>query len=183
MSGIQKVGVVGCGLMGRGIAQVCAAAGYDTVVREVNQELLDAGLGAVRKQLDRAVDKGKLESAVRDATMGRLSGTVSLEDLADCGLIIEAIVENIEAKKDLLGVLDRQSPEHDRRIPDKVRREVLRFDGYRCVKCGWCHEFWDPSDPRHLEIHHIKHHAKGGANTVDNLTTVCTVCHDAIHAS
>jgi 3-hydroxybutyryl-CoA dehydrogenase len=112
VSGIQKVGVVGCGLMGRGIAQVCAAAGYDTVVREVNQELLDAGLGAVRKQLDRAVDKGKLESAVRDATLGRLSGTVSLEDLADCDLIIEAIVENIEAKKDLLGVLDRQSPEH-----------------------------------------------------------------------
>jgi hypothetical protein len=112
VSGIQKVGVVGCGLMGRGIAQVCAAAGYETIVREVNRELLETGLGAIGKQLDRAVEKGKLEAEVRDATLGRLSGTVSLEDLADCDLIIEAIVENIEAKKDLLGVLDRQSPEH-----------------------------------------------------------------------
>ncbi len=112
MSGIQKVGVVGCGLMGRGIAQVCAAAGYETVVREVNQDLLDTGLGAIRKQLDRAVEKGKLETEVRDATLGRLSGTLSLEDLADCDLIVEAIVENIDAKKDLLGVLDRQSPDH-----------------------------------------------------------------------
>ncbi len=86
--------------------------GYVTVVREVNDELLDRESGAIAKQLDRAVDKGKLEAGVRDATMGRFTGTVSLEDLADCDLIIEAIVENIEAKKDLLGVLDRQSPAH-----------------------------------------------------------------------
>jgi 3-hydroxybutyryl-CoA dehydrogenase len=98
--------------MGRGIAQVCAAAGYDTVVREVNQELLEAGLGAIQKQLDRAVEKGKLDADARDATLDKLSGSVSLEDLADCDLIIEAIVENIESKKDLLGVLDRQSPAH-----------------------------------------------------------------------
>ena len=112
MSEIQKVGVVGCGLMGRGIAQVSAAAGYETVVREVNETLLDKGLGAIRAQLDRAVEKGKLESEARDATLGRLTGTVSLDDLADCDLVIEAIVENIEAKKDLLGALDRQNPDH-----------------------------------------------------------------------
>ena len=112
MSEIQKVGVVGCGLMGRGIAQVCAAAGYETVVREVNDALLEKGLGAVRGQLDRAVEKGKLEPEVKDATLSRLSGTVSLDDLADCDLVIEAIVENIDAKKDLLGALDRQNPEH-----------------------------------------------------------------------
>ena len=108
MSDIQKVGVVGCGLMGRGIAQVSAAAGYETVVREVNDELLEAGLGAISKQLDRAVKKGKLESDDRDATLARLSGTVSLEDLAACDIVVEAIVEDIEVKKDLFGVLDRQ---------------------------------------------------------------------------
>jgi 3-hydroxybutyryl-CoA dehydrogenase len=109
---ISKVGVVGCGLMGRGIAQVCAAAGYDTVVREVSQELLDRGLGAVRKGLDRAVEKGKLEAAERDATLERLTGTVELADLHDCDIVIEAIVENIEAKKDLFGALDSDAPEH-----------------------------------------------------------------------
>lgn len=110
MSDIQTVGVIGCGLMGRGIAQVSAAAGYETIVREVSDELLQAGLTAIRKQLDRAVEKGKLEATDRDATLGRLRGTVSLEDLADCDLIIEAIVEDIEVKKDLFGALDRQCP-------------------------------------------------------------------------
>jgi len=112
VSEIQKVGVVGGGLMGRGIAQVCAAAGYETVVREVNEELLGKCLEAIGRQLDRAVEKGKLDADVRDSTLGRLSGTVSLEDLADCDLVIEAIVENIDAKKDLFGALDRQNPEH-----------------------------------------------------------------------
>jgi 3-hydroxybutyryl-CoA dehydrogenase len=98
--------------MGRGIAQVCAAAGYETVVREVNEELLGRGLDAVRGGLDKAVEKGKLEAEARDVTLERLTGTVALEDLAGCDLIIEAIVEDIDAKKDLFGVLDRQSPEH-----------------------------------------------------------------------
>jgi 3-hydroxybutyryl-CoA dehydrogenase len=111
VSDIKKVGVIGCGLMGRGIAQVSASSGYETVVREVNDQLLQAGLGAIGRQLDRAVGKGKLEAADRDATFGRLSGTVSLEDLADCDIIIEAIVEDIEIKKDLFGVLDRQCPD------------------------------------------------------------------------
>jgi len=76
---------------------------------------------------------------------------------------------------------DRQSPEHDRSIPDDVRREVLRRDGYKCRMCGWSHEEWNPSDPRHLELHHIEHHAKGGANVGENLKTLCTVCHDKLH--
>jgi hypothetical protein len=78
---------------------------------------------------------------------------------------------------------DRQSPEHDRNIADDIRREVLRRDGYKCQECNWSHEEWNPSDPRHLEIHHIKHHAKGGANVKENLKTLCTVCHDKIHRS
>lgn len=76
---------------------------------------------------------------------------------------------------------DRQSPEHDRHIPDDVRREVLRRDGYKCRKCKWSHEEWNPSDPRHLELHHDEHHARGGDNTEGNLTTLCTVCHDKLH--
>jgi len=76
---------------------------------------------------------------------------------------------------------DRQSPDHDRRIPDDVRREVLRRDQYRCQLCGWSHKEWNPSDPRHLELHHIKPHMKGGANTEENLKTLCTVCHDKVH--
>ena len=76
---------------------------------------------------------------------------------------------------------DRQSPEHDRSIPDDVRREVLRRDGYRCKACGWSHDEWNPSDPRHLELHHIEHHVKGGENIEGNLKTLCTVCHDKVH--
>lgn len=76
---------------------------------------------------------------------------------------------------------DRQSPEHDRRIPDPVKRDVLRRDNYKCTVCQWSHDEWNRSDPRHLELHHKKHHAQGGDNTEDNLMTVCTVCHDGIH--
>ena len=76
---------------------------------------------------------------------------------------------------------DRQSPEHDRRIPDPIKRTVLRRDGYTCTLCKWSHNEWNRSDPRHLELHHKKHHAKGGGNTESNLITVCTVCHDDVH--
>lgn len=77
--------------------------------------------------------------------------------------------------------LDRQSPAHDRAIPDSVRREVLRRDNYRCRECGWHHKLWNPSDPRHLELHHVTHHAKGGENVAGNLKTLCNICHDEIH--
>jgi hypothetical protein len=76
---------------------------------------------------------------------------------------------------------DRQSPEHDRHIADDIRREVLRRGGYKCQECNWSHDEWNPSDPRHLEIHHIKHHVKGGANIKENLRSLCTICHDKSH--
>lgn len=76
---------------------------------------------------------------------------------------------------------DRQSPAHDRAIPDSVRRDILRRDNYRCGACGWHHELWNPSDPRHLELHHVTHHAKGGENVSGNLRTLCNICHDEIH--
>ena len=76
---------------------------------------------------------------------------------------------------------DRQSPPHDRTIPDPVRREVLRRDKYTCSKCKWNQDLWNPSDPRHLELHHVEHHVHGGKNDPDNLITLCTVCHDETH--
>ena len=105
MSEIQRVGVVGAGLMGSGIAQVSAQAGYETVVREVEQGFLDRGTGRIEKNLDRAVAKGKLEEAERDAIAGRLHPTLDLEDLAECDLVIEAIIENRDAKHELFGEL------------------------------------------------------------------------------
>ncbi|KAB2963025.1 MAG: 3-hydroxybutyryl-CoA dehydrogenase [Thermoanaerobaculia bacterium] len=95
---IRKVGVLGCGLMGSGIAEVAVKAGFDTVVREVNQELLDKGMGRIRGSLDKAVEKGKLAAADRDAALARLRGTTEFSDLADRDLIVEAIVENVEEK-------------------------------------------------------------------------------------
>ena len=110
MNEIEKIGVVGAGLMGSGIAQVCAAAGYATTVREVDQGPLDAGLAAVRKNLDRAVSKEKMTAEARDEALSRLTGTLDLDDLADSDLVIEAIIEDIGAKNDLFGVLDRACP-------------------------------------------------------------------------
>jgi 3-hydroxybutyryl-CoA dehydrogenase len=104
---IKKVGVLGCGLMGSGIAQVAAQAGYETVVREVEQKFLDKGLGGIQKMLGKAVEKGKLQQSDMDASLGRLKGTTSLEDLADCDIVIEAIIENAQLKKETYAQLDK----------------------------------------------------------------------------
>jgi len=105
---IQKVGVLGCGLMGAGIAEVCARSGYSTVVREVSESLLEKGMGRLHRSMDKAVEKGKLAAEERDAAGGRLSGTVDLADLADCDLVCEAIVENLDEKKKTFGALDQE---------------------------------------------------------------------------
>lgn len=78
--------------------------------------------------------------------------------------------------------LDRQAPTHDRTIPDSVRGKVLRRDEFRCQKCGWRIEEYNRADPRILELHHKKHHVKGGENTEENLVTLCNICHDQLHA-
>jgi 3-hydroxybutyryl-CoA dehydrogenase len=112
MAEIKRVGVLGCGLMGSGIAQVCAAAGYDTVVREVSDELVQKGIGGISKQLGKSVEKGKLAAEDRDALLGRLRGTSSLEDLQDCDIVIEAIVENLDLKNEIWRTLDGLCPPH-----------------------------------------------------------------------
>ena len=96
---IRTVGVLGCGLMGSGIAQVCAAAGYTTIVREVDAGLLEKGLGRIRTFLADGVSKGKLTADTRDATLAKLSGTTSFEEMKDCDLIVEAIVEQLDEKR------------------------------------------------------------------------------------
>jgi 3-hydroxybutyryl-CoA dehydrogenase len=103
---IHKVAVLGCGLMGSGIAQVCAQAGRDVTVIEVAEDYLKKGLGGIEKQLGKLVEKGKLAASDRDATLARLHGSTRLEDAADADLIIEAIIENIEEKNRTYSTLD-----------------------------------------------------------------------------
>jgi 3-hydroxybutyryl-CoA dehydrogenase len=103
---IKKVGVVGCGLMGHGIAQVSAQSGYDVVVREVSQEKLDTGLGKINKQLARAVEKGRMEQSQADEVTGRIKGTLAYEDFADCDLVVEAITENLDMKLEMWRALE-----------------------------------------------------------------------------
>src|SRR3712207_5639582 len=95
---ISRVGVIGCGLMGHGIAQVSAQAGYDVVVREADQGALDKGIGKIEKQLAKAVEKGKLDQDESGAIRGRITTTLDYGDLADCDLIIEAITESLPMK-------------------------------------------------------------------------------------
>jgi 3-hydroxybutyryl-CoA dehydrogenase len=103
---IRKVGVLGAGLMGSGIVEVCAKAGYDTVVREVDEGLVRKGLARIEGSLGKAVEKGKLPAADREAAWKRISSTTRLEDLAECDIVVEAIVENLELKKETYRTLD-----------------------------------------------------------------------------
>jgi 3-hydroxybutyryl-CoA dehydrogenase len=106
MDGIQRVGVMGCGLMGSGIAQVAAAAGYETVVRDVAPQVLDKGKGTIDKSLARLVEKGKLPAPDRDATLQRLTFTTTVADLKSCDIVIEAVTEDLELKNALWKELD-----------------------------------------------------------------------------
>jgi 3-hydroxybutyryl-CoA dehydrogenase len=103
---IRKVGVVGCGLMGGGIAQTCAQSGYEVVVREVNQDLLDKGTRRIYSAWDMMTTKGKLTKGQVEENRSRLHGTLNLEDFADCDLVIEAVIENMEEKLRLFPALD-----------------------------------------------------------------------------
>jgi 3-hydroxybutyryl-CoA dehydrogenase len=107
---IQKVGVVGCGLMGAGIAQVSAAAGFQTVVREVNEGIVEKGLKNIDKNLSRLVEKGVLDENKKNEIRGHLKGTTVLDDLKDCDLVIEAIIEQLPAKRELFSSLDAICP-------------------------------------------------------------------------
>jgi len=104
---ISKVGVIGCGLMGHGITQICAQAGWDVTVREVSQEKLDGGIGKIEKQLARAVEKGRASQEDADAVRGRIQPTVDYADLADCDLVIEAMTEDLAMKLEMWKEVDK----------------------------------------------------------------------------
>jgi 3-hydroxybutyryl-CoA dehydrogenase len=112
MPEITSVGVLGCGLMGSGIAQTAASAGFTTVVRDVSDQLLDKGKGAIAGSLNKLVEKGKLDAAARDATLGRLRFTTRVADLKDCDIVIEAVTEDLELKNALWKELDALCPAH-----------------------------------------------------------------------
>src|SRR3984893_4124446 len=107
---VKKVGVLGCGLMGSGIAQVCATAGFDVTVLEVEQTFLDKGFAGIEKSLakfaERPPEKGGITAEQKDAIRSRLKGTTNKADLADCDIVIEAIIENLDEKKKMYASLD-----------------------------------------------------------------------------
>ena len=109
---IKTVGVLGCGLMGSGVAQVAAQAGYKTIVREVNQGLLDRGMARIRKFLDGGVEKGKVTAEARDKTRANLTGTTSIDDLKACDLVVEAIIENLDEKARAYEAVERVVGDH-----------------------------------------------------------------------
>lgn len=109
---IQKVGVVGCGLMGSGIAQVSAQAGFPTVVREVSAELVEKGLKGIEKNLARMAEKGTITEGAKGEIRGRLKGVTALDELNDCDVIVEAIIEQLPAKRELFASLDALCPAH-----------------------------------------------------------------------
>ena len=107
---IQRIGIIGVGLMGAGIAEVCARTGYDTLVREINDEFLDKGLERIEASMQTAVNRGKLTAAEQEAARSRVRGTTQLEDFADRDLVIEAAIEDLHLKKELFAQLDQICP-------------------------------------------------------------------------
>ena len=109
---IKKVGVIGCGQMGGGIVQVCAQAGYQVVVSEIKQEFLDKGLAVINKTLTKNVEKEKIKQEDKDGALARIKGTTDLNAFADCDLVIEAAIENLDLKKQIFTDLDKICPQH-----------------------------------------------------------------------
>ena len=109
---IKKVGVVGCGTMGSGITQVCAQSGYQVIVSEINNELLNKGLASINNFLTKSIEKGKLSQQDKDAALARIKGTTNTKDFSDCDLMIEVVIENMELKKKIFAELDKICPKH-----------------------------------------------------------------------
>jgi 3-hydroxybutyryl-CoA dehydrogenase len=109
---LRSIGIVGCGLMGSGIAEVCARAGYQVTVREISEELLQKGLGHIQKSLGKAVARSKITQEQADQALAHIQGTVDLADFGDCDLVVEAAIENMDIKKEIFARLDGILPPH-----------------------------------------------------------------------
>lgn len=107
---IEKVGVLGCGIMGSGIVHNCVQCGFPVVVREIDDEVLRRGIASIDRQLGKAVEKGKISADEKKEWMGRITGTIRIEELAGCDLVIEAVTENVRLKQDLWAALDKICP-------------------------------------------------------------------------
>jgi 3-hydroxybutyryl-CoA dehydrogenase len=109
---VKRIGVVGCGLMGSGIAEVSARSGFHVMISEVKQQFLDKGLTAIAASLSKGVDKGKLSQEDKDSALGKIKGVVGLDGFGECDLVIEAVIENMDLKKDIFSILDNACPPH-----------------------------------------------------------------------
>ncbi|HEY97600.1 MAG TPA: 3-hydroxyacyl-CoA dehydrogenase family protein [Dehalococcoidia bacterium] len=109
---IKNVGVVGCGIMGSGIAQVCAQSGYNITISEISDEVLNKGLKSIETILTRSVDKGRISRQDRESVLALIKGTTNMEDFSDCELVIEAATEDLDIKKGIFSTLDKVCPRH-----------------------------------------------------------------------
>ena len=109
---VEKIGVVGCGIMGSGIAQNCAQSGYQVVALDVSEEIVNKGLKVISSSLRRSVDKGRISQQDMNAVLGHIKGTTNMNDFAECDLIIEAVIEELEVKKKIFSQLDQICPSH-----------------------------------------------------------------------
>ena len=109
---IKKVGVVGCGIMGSGIAQVCAQSGYQVVASEINNELLNKGLASINSFLTKGIERGKITQQQKDSTLARIKGTTTTKDFSDCDLVVEAATEDMDLKKKIFAEVDKICPKH-----------------------------------------------------------------------
>jgi len=109
---VNKVGVVGCGFMGAGIVQVCAQSGYEVTVVEINEQILSKGMLTIEYYLGRSVEKGRISQIDKDSTLSRIKGSITLEDLSNCDIVIEAVPEDMKLKKSIFRELDRSCPRH-----------------------------------------------------------------------
>ena len=109
---VKQVGVVGCGQMGSGITQVCAQSGYQVIVSEINEELLNKGLTSINSSLTKSVEKERISQQDKDSTMARIKGTTDMNAFSECDLVIEAAIENLDLKKKIFTELDKICPKH-----------------------------------------------------------------------
>ncbi len=109
---VNKVGVVGCGFMGAGIVQVCAQSGYEVTVVEISEQILSKGMLTIEYYLGRGVEKGRISQKDKDSTLSRIKGSITLEDLNNCDIVIEAVPEDMKLKKSIFTELDRSCPRH-----------------------------------------------------------------------
>lgn len=109
---VNKVGVVGCGFMGAGIVQVCAQSGYEVTVVEISEQILSKGMLTIEYYLGRGVEKGRISQKDKDSTLSRIKGSITLEDLSNCDIVIEAVPEDMKLKKSIFTELDRSCPRH-----------------------------------------------------------------------